>query len=80
MEQYKKEKIFENSLAEFDDARFTTSSRTSVGANRFAGQPLKNSSRNIKRARALTISHMSVHKHFMPRAANETNITGEHGK
>jgi len=24
MEQYKKEKIFENSLAEFDDARCTT--------------------------------------------------------
>ena len=27
MEQYKKEKIFENSLAEFDDARYRTNSR-----------------------------------------------------
>jgi len=26
MEQYKKEKIFENSLAEFDDARYRTRS------------------------------------------------------
>jgi len=58
MEQYKKEKIFENSLAEFDDARYKTPSRAPVGANWFAGRLLKNSSRSIKRARALTIYHM----------------------
>lgn len=32
MEQYKKEKIFENSLVEFDDARYAILSRDSVGA------------------------------------------------
>jgi len=58
MEQYKKEKIFENSLAEFDDARYIAPSRAPVGANWFAGQLLKNFSRSIKRVRALTIYHM----------------------
>jgi len=57
MEQYKKEKIFENSLAEFDDARYRTPSCSWVDANRFVGQLLKNSSRNIKRVRVLTIYH-----------------------
>ena len=32
MEQYKKEKVFENSLAEFDDARYGVLSDTSVDA------------------------------------------------
>lgn len=31
MEQYKKEKMFENSLAEFDDARHVTPTCASVG-------------------------------------------------
>jgi hypothetical protein len=35
MEQYKKEKIFENGLAEFDDARHAISSNASVGAHGF---------------------------------------------
>ena len=37
MEQYKKEKIFENSLAEFDDARYMAPLRTCFGTNRLQG-------------------------------------------
>ena len=59
MEQYKKEKMFENSLAEFDDARHVVPSCASVWRSRLSvEQLLKNSSRNIKLVRAPTIYHM----------------------
>ena len=57
MEQYKKEKIFENSLAEFDDARYIAPAQAPVSADRSPGRLLKNSSRNIRRVKAPTIYH-----------------------
>jgi hypothetical protein len=58
MEQYKKEKIFENSLAEFDDARYTILSPISADAHFLVGQPPKSCSRNIRHVKAQIIYHM----------------------
>ena len=58
MEQYKKEKIFENNLTEFDDARYTMPSYTSVDTQISIGLRPKSYSGNIKHVKVPTIYHM----------------------
>lgn len=62
MEQYKKEKMFENGLEEFDDARCAPTFRGAddqVSKGRcLAGRRRKSCSRSTRPARAQTTSHM----------------------
>ena len=68
MEQYKKEKMFENGLEEFDDAR---SALTFLDADDqvskecdFIGRQRRSSSRSTRHAKAPTTSPMYVPAHF----------------
>lgn len=54
LEQYKKEKMFENGLQEFDDARYATLFICHHRSIVLSEQHVKNCSRNTKLARALT--------------------------
>lgn len=71
LEQYKKEKMFENGLEEFDDARYVPDIHVSgpPGLTSGAGRRRKSCSRSIKLVKVRIISHMYVYCAHYPSAA-----------